>query len=300
MLDDVLDPETTNDILPEDVRWAESALPHITLVTDRIDFSTLRALRVGPHVRVLALSGGGFPDRPDEGIDAGALAQLLDDVRISKRSIADPVRLLAAFTEGVSGPHAALFQVYAPDPVRDGIRPGEALLAADLAERSGVFPPFDKEPGKPPSKPEVEDDSISAADWMILQDRFAHQFEIIPAREWSSDQMPVAGWVRLPDEERKTLQPYVDYEGRRYRPSEHVLAFSLSVFASLQEKPARSEVIDTPEAGTEARPEKTPSGGVHPDALDVLTRKLLALSGFGGSDEPLTGWLAAQDEGASA
>ncbi len=300
VLDDVWDPETTNEILPSDVQWAQSFLPHLTVVTDRIDFSTLRALEIGPHVRILVLSGAGQSMLSESGIDAGVLARLLDNVWLSKLTIHDPVKLLSEFSDGVSSTHPALFQVYAPDPVRDGMQPDIALVAADLAERSGVCVPFRKEPGKSSSSEDNRDDSVCAADWMILQNRFASQFEFIPHADWSSDQLCVAEWLKLSDEERKTVQPYVEHNGRRYRPAEEVLAFSLSVFSRRRKMPAQEETI-APEASKSASPqiEKPQPAPIQPDALGVLTRKLLALSGYEGSKKSLASWSASQDEVAS-
>ena len=149
---------------------------------------------------------------------------------------------------------------------------------------------------------EVKEKDVSAADWMVAQQRYAHRFEIIPRVSWASDQVPVAAWLRLRDEQKNVVQPFVERSGRRYLPSAAVLSYSKVVFEMREKatvhRPAASTALSPAASSIEAAPveELRQPARVAPDALHVLTEKLLALSGFADAGESLAGWQEKQEE----
>ena len=291
-LDDVLERGAGEDYKPEDFEWAESMMPLLVLVTDRIDVAALDTIRVGTQVRILALTGAGpF----DSGFDLSVLAPMYENAWIARLTIRDPVALLADLLQGSSGKSPVMAQVYAPDAVRDGLDADEALQAAVLAERSGVVLPFKKEPGCAVEWKSAADETVSAADWMVTQDRFAHLFDVIPRADWASNQSPVAEWLHLSMDERNSVQPYVEYAGRRYGLHDEAMGYALIVKAASKSKPIppRRQEKETP-AEPPAMPPAKPD--TKTASLQQLTMRLLEMSGFAGAEESLAAWRAGQDE----
>ena len=196
---------------------------------------------------ILVLTGAG-PDEP-----------------VPDLGMQDPVALLAAFDS--SGP--APMTVYAPDPVRDGFDTELAVSVARLAYRSGIVP----------GRPETPD--VSAADWMVVQDRFAHLFTPLARRDWQPEQTPIMEWFMHPD----GRVPYVVHGQTRFLVHDIAGAFAQAVWDRATKK-ARDTGEQTvpdpatqPAASTEVAPPTPPAPPAAPiEAFEILRKRLMELS----------------------
>jgi pyruvate-ferredoxin/flavodoxin oxidoreductase len=313
VLDDVYDPAPGVDLEPE---LSGAMRPAVLLVTDRFDDDLARLLADGRNINVLLVSGGttatGVGERRP---DPMRLALSIDNVYLRQTTTADPVKLLAAFIRGMAYDGPTLFNVYAPDSVRDGVSLTDAVATAELAVRSGVFPEIRRIPG---SGPEIlsgsdtsgfeEEDPVR---WMQAQERFAGLFRFVPRRDWSGNQVRIKEWFALPEDARNDSVPFIERTKSgghiaRYVLEKPLVSFVSNSLSSLQEwisLAAAGETVDSSE--TVARDESTssespvqdsPVSSVDVDSLQTLSESLLRMSGFGGSDTPLGSLISSPTE----
>lgn len=195
--------------------------------------------------RVLVLTGAG-PDEPAP--DLG---------------LQDPVALLAAFD--TSGP--APMTVYAPDPVRDGFDTEQAVSVARLAFRSGIVP---GRPGAP---------DTTAADWMVVQDRYAHLFTLLARRDWQPDQAPITEWFVTPD----GRVPYVVHGQTRFLVHDAAAAFARAVWErATKVRETGDQIVQNPATQPPATATTTVAPPVPPapqvEAFEILRKRLMELS----------------------
>jgi hypothetical protein len=296
-------------------------LPVVLLATDRFGTEELRLLSDGKPFNVLVMTGAyalkGATQNP---LYTARLALSAADAFVRQTSVADPVGLLDAFREALAYDGSSLLHVYAPDPTRDGIPVDSALELCNTALLAGVFPDIRRLPGSPldlSRNPGVSADSPTAGDWMYEQERFSELFDFVPRRNWSSEQVSLNEWLELSEADRAISGVYIEKTPAsgvktRYLLAPEVMDFAhacsqaWAVWRSLSEQSGQT-LAGLTNVGMDSRPAQPrddsnditnangdansaassdSSGGGNANkfsALETLTNKLLALSGFQGS-----------------
>jgi len=310
MIDDTLDSESGPDPLAEDQRWAENHLPRLLVVTDAIDASIIELLGKGFPVQVLVLSGGPDPEADRDVVDPFRLSLLFPTIRVTRRVMDDASTLLDSVLRPGSNDNLAtshVLQVIAPDPSRDGVAVDEVIELARMAGRTHHLAPFDARPGeKPEFQARTTDQRATLADWMQRQLRFIRYFTPIPKNEWSSDQVPVAQWLQMTDDERnRVVACVIRTDGTResrFLPDPRILDLITQVHHHPDEASGRELRIDQDKKSDELasdsdEPKVPPSTSTETvsspqtDAHAELTENLLQLSGFGQGGPSLKAWL---------
>jgi pyruvate-ferredoxin/flavodoxin oxidoreductase len=336
-LDDAYDP-SVHDASPGAISWKdltreERSLAPVVLVLGRSGVtrweSVSELLASGLPVRIaliddkgvqMTAAAGGEVAIPLDGSPLRALTQA--QVFAMQTSIGAPGHLMQGLAEALSFDGPALFRIYAPDPVMDGIVADQVVEQARRAYQSRAVPLYVVRPdghragisleGNPNSDGDwtshdvlVKDSSgaespivapLTLADWAVRQARFRRHFKIVARGNRSDRTLRLSDYLALPPEERAGIQPYIDVRDREGR---HVLA---TVSAEMTDAAERVHVawrelqaivrgcrqprITGPERTVLASP-ATASAATPSDAqaLQRLTDNLLRLAGYG-HDEP--------------
>ncbi len=308
VLQGVFDPlpgdPTTND--PSLAGEIAALAPVVLLATDRFGMEELRLISEGQRFKILVMTGAhALKGATRHAFYTTRLALSVENAFVHQTSAADPVGLLEAFLEALAYDGSSFLHVYAPDPSRDGIQVDSALELCKIAMLSRVFPDIRRVPGSPldlsrnVNRTEVRP---TACDWMLAQERFSELFEYIPRRDWSSEQISLNEWLELPHADRTDRDVYVERRQpggptTRYRPAPEALEFASAcskawnACISLREIPIRTST-ETPKTIEDPGQVQPPDGGNSSveavDALETLSNRLLALSGFQGSNVPVS------------
>ena len=186
-------------------------------------------LNSGLPVKMVVLSELDFGLReswtndPRAGLGLLALAQR--KAYVAQTSIADPAHLGESMLEALDSEGPALLQVYAPSPTRHGFESRRTLELARLAVDTRTLPLFRYDPlgegvfgsrislaGNPAPgditvPPEEDGQTLTTADWALLQRRFGMHFAPLAAD--APAPTPFSEWLQLDDKGRKGKTPYV-------------------------------------------------------------------------------------------
>jgi pyruvate-ferredoxin/flavodoxin oxidoreductase len=232
---------------------------------------------------------------------------------VLQSSIGYPGHLMNGVIESMKSERPALYRLYAPDAVRDGL-PAESIVeAARLAVDGRVVPLFtagpeglslDANPDFPadwtssalavrePSGGDGEvRTTVTPADWAAGQARFRRHFTVVSRGNRSAQMKPLAEFLALAPDARGSIQPYIDVRDREGR---HALALMSAEMVDAAQRCADAwrELCDwarrpaAPEAAPIAAEAAVSSAPARLDATAVqtLAENLLRLSGYG-SDE---------------
>lgn len=317
VFDPLGDPTTDDPSFAEEIA---ALAPVVLLATDRFGMEELRLISQGKPFKILVMTGAramkGATQNP---FYTTRLALSVENAFVRQTSAADPVALLEAFLEALAYDGSSFLHVYAPDPARDGIQVDGSLELCKIAMLSRVFPDVRRAPGSPLDLSHNESGSgerPTAGDWMLAQERFSELFEYIPRRDWSSEQISLNEWQLLPEADRAAREVYVERRRTggpttRVRLAPEALEFASAcskawdVYLSLSEisvssstdalkkfaDPGLARQPDVGETSAEACNVET----VNP--VETLTSRLLALSGFQGSNVPISDWESSAETG---
>jgi hypothetical protein len=224
-------------------------------------------------------------------------------------SPAHPAHLARGLADALSWPGPALVHLVAPSPRRHGFPADATLERARLAVEGrahvllrydpgaeGVFGLRASLDGNP--APENAWGEVDFATWAAGEGRFAEHFAPVE----DGDGLPVGEWLDLPEGERAGRVPVVEVGDRRLAVGERVAraaAERLAVWSALREvsggsspftekiraalteelEAERSAELEAQKAEYEAQLAEA-RAGVDREALERLTTRLMALSGF--------------------
>jgi hypothetical protein len=230
-------------------------------------------------------------------------------------SLVHPAHLARGLADALAWPGPALVHVCAPSPRRHGFPADATLERARLAVESRAHVLLRYDPGAEgvfglraslDGNPAPEDawGEVDFATWAAAEDRFAEHFAPLE----NGDGLPIGEWLDLPEAERASRLPVVEVGDRRLAVGERVVraaAERLAIWSALRElsggtspftekiraalgeelEAERSAELDKQKAEYEARLAEA-RAGVDREAIERLTTRLLALSGFGSERAP--------------
>jgi pyruvate-ferredoxin/flavodoxin oxidoreductase len=258
-------------------------------------------------VKVILLDGCG---RLASGPEPVLVAMAHRRAFVVASSLAHPAHLSQGVADALASAGPALIHLHVPSPERHGFPADAALEQARLAvegraqvlfrydpQAEGLFgvrasldgnPGFDQDWG-----------GASFAEWAASEGRFAQHFEPLEAENG----LPLTDWLTLSESERSKRLPSIEVGDRRLtvsQPMARATAERLALWNTLREltggaSPFTERIraslvaelqaeheaeISALKAESEARIAET-AAGADRQALDRLTNRLLALSGFG-------------------
>jgi pyruvate-ferredoxin/flavodoxin oxidoreductase len=308
----------------ENLRWEDleveerAACPPLLLLGDDTalleqGFETLaRLLSSELPVKVILLDGRG---RLASGPEPALVAMAHRRAFVLAASPAHPDQLARGLADALAWPGPALVHLHAPSPQRHGFPVDATLERARLAVEGRAHVLLRYDPGAPglfglrasmEGNPNLEQDwgGASFAEWAAGEARFAHHFEEL---EGGGD-LPLDEWLALAESERTGKVPFVEIDERRLVVSSRMAEAAgerLAVWNTLREltgaaSPFTERIREslTAELQTERQAEidalkseyenriAEVSAGADRQALDQLTDRLLALSGFDAARPP--------------
>jgi len=305
VFDPLGEPNTDDSSLAEEIA---AIAPVVLLATDRFGMEELRLISAGKPFKILVMTGAyairGATQNP---FYTTRLALSVEHAFVRQTSAADPVDLLDAFLEALAYSGSSFLHVYAPDPTRDGISVDGALELSKTALLSKVFPDIRRVPGSSIDLSRNAKNSQTdptAGDWMLAQERFSGLFDFIPRRDWSSEQVSLYEWLQLPDEDRSADAVYVERQQvdgpkTRFRLAPDALEFASACSSAwktcllLSGVPVIASTESPKSANDPDQTQPSDEGDLDVEAfnaVETLTDRLLALSGFQGSDVPVADW----------
>jgi pyruvate-ferredoxin/flavodoxin oxidoreductase len=265
-----------------------------------------RLLESGLPVKVILLDGRG---RLAAGPEPALVAMAHRSAFVLAGSPAHPDHLSRGMADALAWPGPALVHLHAPSPQRHGFAVDATLERARLAVEGRAHVLLRYDPGAPglfglraslEGNPEPEENwgGASFAAWAAGEARFSQHFE---ALEGDSD-LPLDEWLALAESERRGRVPFIEIEERRLGVSERMAraaAERLALWNTLREltggsspftesirealaaelQAERETEIGALKSEHEARVAEVQAGADR-QALDRLTDRLLALSGF--------------------
>jgi len=157
---------------------------------------------------------------------------------IAQCTIANTSHLIESFIQGLNARRPALFNVYAPCMPEHGIGDDAAQRQSKLAVESRAYPIFRYNPdngvrpadcfdldGNPAHEedwpvytlkytdengnPATMDVPLTFADFAVTEGRFRKHFKTVPREAWNENMTPVSEFLKMEDEDREGLFPYV-------------------------------------------------------------------------------------------
>jgi pyruvate-ferredoxin/flavodoxin oxidoreductase len=302
----------------EAIRWEEldaeerSSCPPLLLLGDDTalleqgSLALAKLLESGLPVKVVLLDGRG---RLAAGPEPALVAMAHRSAFVLAGSPAYPDHLSRGMADALAWPGPALIHIHAPSPERHGFAVNATLERARLAvegrahvllrydpSAEGLFGLRASLEGNP--EPEEHWGGASFAEWAAGEARFSPHFEALEA----DGDLPLDEWLALPESERRSRAPFIEIDERRLAVSGRMAQAAgerLAVWNTLREltggsspfterirealgaelQAEREAEIGTLESEHEARVAEVQAGADR-KALDRLTDRLLALSGF--------------------
>jgi len=298
-----------------DEQW--DLVPPVLVMTDAatVSWDVVAALMSGRRPIQLVLVNS----------DGGALEGLLSislgnpEVYVAQASVGYPGRMIRRVAEGVARGGAALFHVYAPDPVYSGLAPEKTARQARLAVEGRAFPLFVASDGRvsiddnpaldrdwgtqeltfqePSGAESTLETPVTVADWALGEARFQSHFTIVSKGQAGGQTKSLAEFVRMGALDREGFEPIVHVSGKNKR---HAIAIVDAEIVRMTETcrdfwkhlvgraaqaaaPAPTARPAEPAPAPEETPAPAPAAAA--SAHQELTERLLELCGFSGDPE---------------
>jgi len=308
----------------EAIRWEDleaeerAACPPLLLLGDDTALleqgfeAVARLLESELPVKVILLDGRG---RLAAGPEPALVAMAHRKAFVLAASPAYPDHLGRGLADALAWPGPALVHLHAPSPLRHGFAVDATLERARLAVegRAHVLLRYDPRAeglfglrASLEGNPGLDEDwgGASFAEWAAGEARFAQHFEVL---EGDGD-LSLDDWLGLAESERRSRVPFVEIDERRLAVSSRMAQAAgerLAVWNTLREltgaaspftgriresltaelQAERQAEIDALKSEYESRITEL-SAGADRQALDRLTDRLLALSGFDAARAP--------------
>jgi pyruvate-ferredoxin/flavodoxin oxidoreductase len=266
----------------------------------------LRLLVSNLPVKAILLDGRG---RIGDALEPALAAMAHRRAFVLAGSVAHPDHLARGLADALAWPGPALVHLHAPSPERHGFAASDTLERARLAVEGRAHVLLRYDPAAEgmfglrasiAGNPGLEQDwgGANFVEWAAGESRFAHHFQPL---EGDGD-LPLSEWLTLRESAGRERAPFVEIDGRRVAMSDCMARAAgerLAVWKTLRELTGgaspftdriRESLVEELRAEQQSRVEALESeyetriadlrAGMDREALDRLTERLLALSGF--------------------